>query len=285
MNNKEKGNLTGLLGALLVHVAAVALLLWITVDAPVIEEGGLAVAMGMEESAQGNDDPEGLVDVDVLEETTAPDVPEPVKDVPELITQEDEPTVAIPEKKKPVKKEPTKKVEKKKEPVKHPEKTAEEKKAEAKRKAAEEAERKRKAAAEAANSKIKGAFGKGKGMNKGTADAGKGIQGSKEGNAAEGVLKGEGYGNDVFGYSLDGRRHKGSFPLPDCKLTQSGKIVVHVVVNPSGKVIHAVAGQGSNIQDLTLRKAAEDAAREATFESVDRIDNQRGTITYKFKLK
>ena len=46
-----------------------------------------------------------------------------------------------------------------------------------------------------------------------------------------------------------------------------------------------VIRNGTNTANAALRKAAEDAAKKARFNSVGGVNNQTGTITYYFKLK
>ena len=64
-----------------------------------------------------------------------------------------------------------------------------------------------------------------------------------------------------------------------------GRVVVTITVNPAGKVIHTSINKRTNTANAALRKAAEDAARKATFNAVGGVNNQTGTITYYFKLK
>ena len=151
--------------------------------------------------------------------------------------------------------------------------------AELARKAEEE-----KAAAEAAAKRIAGAFGKGTQMgSKGTGDTGQGMQGSPTGNAAEGKSSGVGgYGTfDLNGRSLG----PGGLPMPVYNVQEEGRVVVTITVNPAGQVIQTNINKRTNTANAALRKAAEDAARKARFNSVDGVNNQTGTITYYFKLK
>ena len=155
-DRRKKGEFVGALGALLVHVAVIALLILVsfTVPQPDEDAGGVPVMLGNVESARGFDDP-SLVDVDIQPEE--PEAPAPAETQPELpseqdlLTQTEEETVVLKPKTEP-KKETVKpkEVVKPKEPVKKPEKTEAEKAAEAKRLAEEKAERERKAAEEAA---------------------------------------------------------------------------------------------------------------------------------------
>ena len=290
----KKNKITGLVGTLVLHVILLVLLLLIVISKPKAqEEGGVPVMLGNMEMAQGNADPYTLTDVDILDEPQLPtemSVPEPVPTPPvesEMITQEDEPTVAVPKKETPKpapKKEVVKKEKPKKEPVKPKEKTEAEKRAEAERLAAEKKAAEERAAAEAAAKRIAGAFGKGTQMgSKGTGTLGEGIQGSPTGNAAEGQSTGVGgYGTfDLNGRSLG----PGGLPRPIYNVQEEGRVVVTITVNPAGQVIHTSINKRTNTANAALRKAAEDAARKARFNSVSGVNNQTGTITYYFKLK
>lgn len=278
MDRRKKGEYIGALGALLVHVAVIALLILVsfTVPQPDEDAGGVPVMMGNVESARGFDDP-SLVDVDILDEDaaapaeTAPELPSEQ----DLLTQTEEETVTL----KP------KEVVKPKEPVKKPEKTEAEKAAEAKRLAEEKAERERKASEEAARKRVSGAFGKGAQMegNKGTSASGTGTEGSKEGNSSTGAKTGTGgYGTfDLGGRSLG----TGSLPKPAYNVQEEGRVVVNITVNPAGQVISTGINPQTNTVSSALRKAAEDAAKKARFNTVDGVTNQTGTITYYFNLR
>ena len=290
MDRRKKGEYVGALGALLVHVAVIALLILVsfTVPQPDEDAGGVPVMMGNVESARGFDDP-SLVDVDVLDEDaaapaeTAPELPSEQ----DLLTQTEEETVTLKPKTEEPKKETVKpkEVAKPKEPVKKPEKTEAEKAAEAKRLAEEKAERERKAAEEAARKRVSGAFGKGAQMegNKGTSAGGTGTEGSKEGNSSTGAKTGTGgYGTfDLGGRSLG----TGSLPKPAYNVQEEGRVVVNITVNPAGQVISTGINPQTNTVSSALRKAAEDAAKKARFNTVDGVTNQTGTITYYFNLR
>ena len=290
----KKNKVTGWVGTLVLHAVLILLLWLIAISRPKMqEEGGVPVMLGNMEMAQGNADPYTLTDVDILDEPQLPtevSAPDPVPTPPvktEMITQEDEPTVAVPKKETPkpkVKTETVKKETPKKVPVKPKEKTEAEKRAEAERLAAEKKAAEEKAAAEAAAKRIAGAFGKGTQMgSKGTADSGEGIQGSPTGNAAEGQSTGVGgYGTfDLNGRSLG----PGGLPKPVYNVQEEGRVVVTITVNSAGQVIHTSINKRTNTANAALRKAAEDAARRARFNAVSGVNNQTGTITYYFKLK
>ena len=290
MDRRKKGEYVGALGALLVHVAVIALLILVsfTVPQPDEDAGGIPVMMGNVDAARGFDDP-SLVDVDVLDE----EAPAPAQTQPELpseqdlLTQTEEETVTLKPKTEEPKKETVKpkEVVKPKKPVKKPEKTEAEKAAEAKRLAEANAERERKAAEEAARKKVAGAFGKGSQMtgNKGTSAGGTGTEGSKEGNSSTGAKTGTGgYGTfDLGGRSLG----TGSLPKPAYNVQEEGRVVVNITVNPAGQVVATSINPQTNTVNSALRKAAEDAARKARFNTVDGVTNQTGTITYYFNLR
>ena len=293
----KKNKITGLVGTLVLHAILLILLFLIAIRTPKAqEEGGVPVMLGEVPASQGNADPYTLTDVDIWEE---PEIPtevaqsEPVPEIQtktEMITQEEEPTVAVPKKeekpkptpkKETVKKQPAKAKE---QPVKPKEKTEAEKKAEAERLAAEKKKAEEKAAAEAAAKRVAGAFGKGTQIGyKGTGTTGSGIEGSPTGNAAEGKSTGVGgYGTfDLNGRSLG----SGGLPRPIYNVQDEGRVVVTITVNPAGEVISTSINKRTNTVNAALRKAAEDAARKARFNSVDGVNNQTGTITYYFKLK
>ncbi|MDR1436634.1 MAG: energy transducer TonB, partial [Candidatus Symbiothrix sp.] len=57
-----------------------------------------------------------------------------------------------------------------------------------------------------------------------------------------------------------------------------------IIVNPQGNVLSAEIGRGTNITNSAMRTSALEAARKAKFNSVERMENQSGTITYNYKL-
>ena len=291
----KKNKLTGLVGTVALHAVLLLLLFLVAIHKPMAqEEGGVPVMLGDVPQSQGNADPYTLTDVDIWEEPELPaEVAEPIP-VPEvetkaeLITQADEPTIAVPEKKeqpKPkevkTKKEP---VKAKEQPAKPKEKTEAEKRAEAERLAAEKKKAEEKAAAEAAAKRVSGAFGKGSQIgSKGTGTTGEGIQGSPTGNAAEGKPTGVG---GESSWDLKGRSLGAALPMPEYKVQEEGVVVVSIVVTPAGIVDKvSINIKGTKTANEELRRAALEAAKKARFNSVNMVDNQTGTITYNFKLK
>ena len=239
------------------HVVVIALLILVGFTLPEqSEEGGVPVMMGEMPDAWGAADP-SLVEVETMPEETAPEMPEEAEQ--EMLTQEDEETVAIKPKAEPKKKEEVRKL------------------------AAEKAERERKAAEEAARKRVAGAFGKGAQMGSKGATEGTGVQGSPTGNSSEGATAGTGgYGT----FNLGGRSiGEGGLPRPVYNVQDEGKVVVTITVNPAGQVIGTSINRQTNTVNPALRKAAEDAAKKARFNTVSGLSNQTGTITYYFNLK
>ena len=119
--------------------------------------------------------------------------------------------------------------------------------------------------------------------NKGTSAGGTGTEGSKEGNSSTGAKTGTGgYGTfDLGGRSLG----TGSLPKPAYNVPEEGRVVVNITVNPAGVVIGTSINPQTNTVNSTLRKAAEDAAKKARFNTVEGPNNQTGTITYYFNLR
>ena len=115
MDRRKKGEYVGALGALLVHVAVIALLILVsfTVPQPDEDAGGIPVMMGNVDAARGFDDP-SLVDVDVLDEEAPAQTQPELPSEQDLLTQTEEETVTL----KPKTEEPKKETVKPKEVVK-----------------------------------------------------------------------------------------------------------------------------------------------------------------------
>lgn len=282
----KKSKIAGIVGTVLLHVLVLVVLLVLTLTRPEKqEEGGVPVMLGNMEMASGDADPYMMTEVDVMPETASEPEPEIARsDVEQpMITQNDEPSIQMKKEqpqKEVVKKDISQKEDKKNESV--PAKTVTQKpkeKTEAELRA--EAER---AAAQAAASKVAGAFGKGTRMgSKGNASSGEGIQGSPTGNSNAGKTSGIG---GLGTFDLNGRSlGPGGLPMPVYNVQDEGRVVVTIVVDPSGRVISTSINKRTNTVNPSLRKAALDAAAKARFNSISGVNNQSGTITYYFKLK
>lgn len=150
--------------------------------------------------------------------------------------------------------------------------------AEAERKAREEAERKKNI-----NSLVGGAFGDGSGTSGSRGNTqGSGTQGSPAGNSTTGKVSGIG---GIGSYDLGGRGlGAGGLKLPSYTVDDYGTVVVDIIVNPSGTVIEATIGRGTNTTNSTLRNESLKAAKQTKFAAASSSNNQKGTITYKFNL-
>ena len=289
MDKKKKGKLIGAIGALIVHAFLLAFLVWVTFVVPdPDEESGVPILMGEVEYALGGERVDHFVDVDILpEEPKIEPTPIELDDIEqELITQDEEESIAIEPKKekdKPKEKTPEElavEAEKReKERLERQKKEAEE----AKKREQERIEKERKAAEEAARRRVAGAFGKGAQMD------GESLASEKVKNAFDGVpstptsSSGQsGYGTfDLGGRSLG----KGGLPRPVYDVPEEGKVVVTITVNPEGKVISTSINKQTNTVSSQLRRSAEQAAKKAQFNRINGVDNQIGTITYYFNLK
>lgn len=265
-NKKEK--IIASISTIVFHVIIILLLVILVVSSKIqTEEGGVPVNVGNIEVAMGSD-------LDLWEQQKVLPTPPKVKpkEVVEedILTQDIEPSINIPprEPERPtIKEEPTK--------VKP---TREQSKEEAQRL---EEERKR----DAARSRISNAFKNAQSntTSRGTGTEGLGVEGSPDGNVRVG-----GKGSGVGGYGswqLEGRGILGGgLPRPTYTGQTEGRIVVTITVDPSGNVINAAIGPGTNIDNHTLRQNALEAAKRAKFTKTEGIQNQKGTITYNFRL-
>ena len=258
MYTPNREQLHGVLGTVLFHIVLLVVLLLVVMERPQQqEEAGLSVVMGNVETSSGDT----YNYTEVMPETSK-EFSEQVAEEP-IITQTEEPTVALPDSKKEVKKKT--------------EKTPEQ--LESERKAREE-ER----LARIANERIAGAFGKGATMKgSGNSQQGDAVEGSTDGNSATGVTTGMGgYGT----FDLSGRKlGKGGLPRPAYNVQDEGRVVVTITVNPKGQVIAVAINSRTNTANKALRNAALDAAKKAVFNSIEGVNNQTGTITYYFTLR
>jgi TonB family protein len=111
---------------------------------------------------------------------------------------------------------------------------------------------------------------------------GTGNQGSPFGNSGSGANEGIG-GTGTF--SLSGRTlREGGLQRPAYSAQEEGQIVLNITVDPSGNVIFAEVGKGTNIDDASMRKNAIEAAKKAKFNKIKETNNQNGTITYKYRF-
>jgi TonB family protein len=221
------------------------------------QEEGVLVSFGTVDLAAGTFTPRTRgTNRDMATDGTVPSVNRVEHSkVPPVITQDNEPSVAVDS--------PDKKL------------------AEEQRRRAEEQRRR-----EAINQQMAGAFGGGNTStgSEGAADSGAGKQGSPQGNAAVGSYSGIGGSGsfDLAGRSLG----EGGLQRPAYAVQEEGTIVVEITVDPNGNVINAeIRLRGTNIENSSMRRSALDAARKTRFNIINGIQNQIGTITYRFTLK
>lgn len=254
MADSARNKWIGAACTVVVHVAVLCVLLLVVIKndpVPPDAGGGVLVQFGSVDEASGMFIPDKVPESSSRQERVQAD------DEP-LITQDDEPTVAIPDEKK-----------------KTPEKTPVEKQPRQDDKAID--------------NRLKAAFGSGVASSgsKGDASQGSGVQGNPFGATPDGELQGVGgYG----GYSLAGRGLLGELPRPQYDSSNdAGTIVVDIVVDARGRVTDArirVSGsEGSAASNANLRRSAVEAARKASFEAVAKAGNQQGYIVYYFRQR
>ena len=278
--NFNKDDIFALIGTIIIHFLLLLLLYFAVIKTLVPgDDGGVPVNFGYISIASGTFEPRPAATQPKKEVTPQQPTPKPVVATrKELITQNKEETVAIPEKK-----------EKKKETV--VDENAKKAQEEAERKLKEEADRKRKEdeqrkQAENIDNLASSAFGKGSSQenNQGDATTGAGNQGSPFGNSGSGAN--EGIGGSSGSFNLGGRSiiGAGGLPRPNDNVREEGRIVINITVDPNGNVIFADIGRGTNIDNNTMRKSAIEAAKRAKFNKTKGANNESGTITYNYKL-
>ena len=266
----NRDNINGIIGSISFHVI-VLLLLYFCVIRTVVpsEEGGILVNFGNINQASGQFEPEKTGEEP---EKVTPPLPQTKVSESKMLTQEDE-SIALTEEKK--KREEDKR---KREELKRQEEIKKQKEAEERRKAEEERKKRE------IRDKVAGAFGAGSGKgNQGSSNKGSGNMGSPFGNSDQGANEGiGGYGE----FALDGRSlGEGGLPRPAYTAQEEGRIVVSIIVDPSGNVIGASIGRGTNIDNASMRNAALSAAKKAKFNAIQGTNNQVGTITYKYRFR
>jgi len=128
----------------------------------------------------------------------------------------------------------------------------------------------------------------------GRGDGATSSQGQAGGEGNQGSITGApnvnvyGEGGDAAGnrWSLTGRGLVGSLPLPSYSVQDQGIVVVEITVDSNGNVIAARGGvAGSTTTNSILIEAAERAARLAKFNANPNTIQQRGQLTYIFRLQ
>ncbi len=252
----------GIAGTIIFTILLLLILMfsYFTLSSPPDEPEGIPVIFGSAEDAYGAAEPP------MQERAPLPTPqPEPTQHRPKepLVTQESEPTIDI---------------EAQREEAEQQARRA------AEQRAREEAERRRReeeARRQEINQQLSGLFGESE-ESRGNSE-GSGTQGVTSGNASQGSTIGNG---GIGSYDLGGRSlGSGGLVQPRYTVNDEGTVVVDITVDPSGNVIRAEIGKGTNTPNATLRKEALRAARSTKFNATTSMNNQQGTITYHFKLK
>ena len=266
MITKEK--ITGMVGASIFMVLLLLILLfsYFTLASPSQELEGIPVMFGNVPDAGGYEEPPMNEITPIIE---AIPIPQNVPSEVPLIAQTDQQTIAIEQRKNKEKEDE----ERKKRAVLEEQRRQQ---AEAERKRREEEARK-----EAINKQMSGLFGENANANRGETE-GSGTQGVTTGNASQGQATGIG---GMGTYDLGGRSvGSGGLTLPKYTVDDYGTVVVNITVNPTGNVISAEIGKKTTTGNSALRNEALKAARNTKFNSISAVNNQQGTITYKFNL-
>ena len=272
-NKNKKDDIIAIVGTILFHIG-LFLLFYYTVIRTVVptEDEGVLVNFGSVNLSAGVFEPRYTGDV-IRPTTTPPPVTAPEPRQEEVLTQDQEETVAVPD--------ASREAERRRQ---------EQERLENERRRAEEAERQRIEEErlhqeQAISNRVAGAFGSGEGesQNQGDGTETTGNQGSPFGNAESGQNTGTGgWGS----FNLNGRTiGAGGLPRPAYSAQEEGRIVINITVNPRGEVIFAEIGRGTNIDNASMRNNAIEAAKMAKFNSIQGTNNQQGTITYNYSLR
>lgn len=254
----------GIIGTIIFTILLLLILLfsYFKLNTPPEELEGIPVMFGSIEDAYGITEPQ-------MSETPPLPTQEPIPTTsvnsPEepLITQTDVPTIDV-----------------------EVQREEEERKARlaAEQRAREETERRRReeeARRREINQQMSGLFGE-NAESRGNTE-GSGTQGVSTGNATQGSSTGTG---GIGSYDLGGRSlGSGGLVQPRYNVNDEGTVVIDITVDPSGSVIRAEIGRGTNTPNTTLRNEALRAARSTRFNAISSVNNQQGTITYRFKLR
>ncbi|MDO4695494.1 MAG: TonB family protein, partial [Porphyromonas sp.] len=254
------------------------------------EQGAVLVNIGDIDLSAGTFTPAPLAPATPPPTPSTPQ-PEPSsQDTEELLSQDSEDAPVItPPKKKTKEKPKTKPKETKTQPAKpvKPIDTEAKKREEEARRTEEQRRQKEleeQQRRDAISKSVSGAFGSAQSKGSGSGESGDRREGSPDGNVIQG---GTNQGIGGFGsFNLNGRSLAGSgLPRPSYTSQIEGTIVIKIVVNPSGKVINTSIAPGTNIADTNMRNSALKAAGSAQFNAIDGINNQTGTITYRYRLR
>lgn len=259
MKDISKEKICAIIGTTVFHTLLLLLLYLMVMERvePQPEQSNIEMQSAMEDVAG-----EKFIDAEVMPEDeiqVEPLAPSQEQNIPEelLIAQNDEPSIPVD--------------------------TMEQHKQDEEKKRQEEAERQRQEAERKAKEKIarsvKGSFGKsGKISSTGGEENGvgeSGYIGGTDNGSSEGSGNGQGVEYKVGNRTVIGELNR------DIPVQEEGVVVVHVIVDSEGIVIEANAKTTS----VALKRVAEKEAYKVRFNKVsDKLENENGTITFRFKM-
>lgn len=311
-NKKEK--IKGIVGTVIVHIAALAALIFLGLSTPLPLPGeeGVVVNFGYDDVGSGIEQeteqastspPEESDELTKEDEVVEEVIPEDTQEEPivqeieeeEILTQDTEeaPSLENPKETEEIQDIADEEIEK---PKVEPEVKEEEPEIEEEKEIKQETENipevteEEKAEKEPVvnpNALYKGSQNKeGTSQSEGETEE-SGNQGSPLGDPTSDNYEGKGGEGKGFSVDLGGRGYR-SVPKPTYDSDEQGKIVVQIWVDRTGRVTKALAGaKGSTIADAELKSRAEAAALRAQFNpDPNAPEIQMGKITYNFiKLK
>lgn len=233
------------------------------------EDEGIMVSFGNADMGEGGSQEPTTT---AVPETVSPPAPRPQQSSNELMTQDNEESLALAEQR-----EKAKQQEIEAERVRKQKEAEEAARVEAERIAKEQAIAKQKAeqaAIDKANQLMGGAFSSNTSSGSGS--------GNTHGDTMQGNPVGKGTSNG-HGWSLSGRSLRGSLVTPQAKGVQEGTVVIAIRVNAAGKVVSAQQGSGTTISEKQTIQECINASYKAVFSSGN--GDVIGTITYKFRNK
>lgn len=279
----------GFVGTAVIHAGLFVLMLIISfsIPPPVVEEEGILVNFGTDETGLG-----------IVEPSPAPAVEEIVPPPPpqNVVTAEEEPLLTQNNEEAPEVKKVDPEAERKRreqieaERIRREELEAERRRieqAEAEKRRIEAEQKRQEEIASKTRAALAGAKNAGTSSTSEGVAGGQGNQGSPTGSVdSQNRGEGGGLGDSGISYSLEGRGVQ-KLPRPNYDYQEGGRVVVEVSVDRSGKVTQAVAGiRGSTTLNEHLLRVAREAALETRFDpKPDAPPVQKGSITYNFILK
>ncbi|MCG3166751.1 MAG: hypothetical protein POELPBGB_02533 [Bacteroidia bacterium] len=278
LTDKDKRN--GLIGTVFFHAILVFIFIYFKLNLtfpppfPVVpEEMGMEVNFGNSETGWGEEEPSTGGSPEPENSTVAAAVPaaskpekSAAKTQEEILTQQAEETARIEAQQK---------------------KIAEAKKAEEQRKIEAEKQRieaEKKKKSDEISKMVGNAFGNGNSNSQGI-NKGPGNQGDPNGTPGS-PNYGPGGGSGNIGFSLNGRKMV-QRPVINENSQDQGKVVVKIIVDKTGKVTKATAGErGTTATSAYLFRISEEAALKTKFDAnPNAVEEQVGSMTFTYKLE